>query len=94
MALTDSSSLSTVIDQYLAHSNWHGSAPAAALRKEAIDWLLVKRPVSYEVAGRSQKLDYEMLRNEFEQLNTFLADNSSTRAPMFSRTRVKGVGTW
>ncbi|HYG78688.1 MAG TPA: hypothetical protein VEK08_27050 [Planctomycetota bacterium] len=94
MALTDSSSLSTVIDQYLANSNWYGSASAAALRKEAIDWLLVKRPVSYEVAGRSQKLDYEMLRAEFERLNEFLQNNSTLRSPMFSRTVVGGRGRY
>ncbi len=62
MALSSSSTLSDALAQYNDNLSWEGDITAATLYLEAIRWLLVNRPQTSSIQGRS--LSYSALELE------------------------------
>lgn len=78
MALTNTTPYDTVVNQWLANSNWYGNSTKAALRKEAIDWLIVNRP-SYSAGDDSVTINYKEIMAESKRLSEFLQSANTSR---------------
>lgn len=76
MALSSSSTLSDALAQYNDNLSWEGDVAKATLYLEAIRWLLVNRPQTSSIQGRS--LSYSALELEkikvADFVNTFGAN--------------------
>ena len=91
MALTSSSTLSDALAQYNDNLSWEGSASKAVLALEAVRWLLANRAQGFSIEGRS--LNYASLEKEKDQLETFVANNSTTSTAARS-TFTRGRALW
>jgi len=71
MALTSSSTLATALAQYNDNLSWEGSASKAVLFLESIRWLLVNRPMSTTIQGRS--INYNALETQKAEVAAYVA---------------------
>jgi len=70
------------LTQFNANGNWYGSQGSAALRLEAVEFLLVNRGQKLEDVGSS--INYEKLEEMATALRTFLG---ASTARSFGRSR-------
>ena len=70
MALSSSSTLANALAQYNDNLSWEGDITAATLYLEAIRWLLVNRPQTSSIQGRS--LSYTALELEKAKVTEYV----------------------
>ncbi len=70
MALTSSSTVTSALAQYNDNISWEGDVTKAASALEAVRFLLVNRPASWQTANRT--INFESLAEEKRKLEKFL----------------------
>ena len=75
MALTSSSTLANALAQYNDNLSWEGDITKATLFLEAIRWLLVNRPMSTSMQGRS--INYNALETQKAEVAAYVAKHGS-----------------
>jgi hypothetical protein len=87
MPLLNTTPYDTVVNQFLANSNWYGNGTKAALRKEALDWILINRP-TYGAGDDSVTMNYKALLQEQKDIADFLDSIDNTNRVSFTRGRL------
>ena len=92
MALSSSSTEQNAWDQYYDNvEGWRNSPTKASALAGAVEWLLGRhRAGSMSVAGRN--MSFESLEDLRKEIAAYVASSNTNRAPLFSRTRVSGMG--
>ncbi len=75
MALSSSSTLSDALAQYDDNLSWEGDAAKAVLFLAAIRWLLVHRPQSTSIQGRS--INYNAIERQEAKVAEYVATHGA-----------------
>lgn len=75
MALTSSSTLTDALAQYDDNLSWEGDAVKAVLFLAAIRWLLVHRPQTNSIQGRS--IGYNALETQKAEVAAYVAKHGA-----------------
>lgn len=75
MALSSSSTLSDALAQYDDNLSWEGDAAKAVLFLAAIRWLLVHRPQSNSIQGRT--VNYNALETQKAEVAEYVATHGA-----------------
>lgn len=76
MALTSSSTLADALADYDDNMSWEGDAVKAVLFLAALRWLLVHRPMSTSIQGRS--LNYNALETQKAEVAAYVATHGAS----------------
>ncbi len=86
MALSSSSTLANALAQYDDNLSWEGDASKAVLFLAAIRWLLVHRPQSNSIQGRT--ISYNALETQKAEVAAYVAmHGTSVNRASFVRGR-------
>ena len=87
MAITSSSTLSDVLDQYNNNLIWEDSTTTATNALEAIRWLMINRAKIQETT--EHKLDFEAMQVQADQIKAYLDVRRSTTRSSFVAGKAK-----
>lgn len=87
MALSNSSTLSDALAQYDDNMSWEGDASKAVLFLAAIRWLLVHRPQTNSIQGRT--IGYNALESQKAEVAAYVATHgANVNRASFVRARM------